>query len=120
MEAIQISVLKKAIKLLDVLDIKYILVPVTGEPIVRGDIQLAKPVKKKERKKRRPSGTFSNYFKEIGVDQLQPGDVACVPLKEFKKPELQSALSAYASTKWGNGSYTTHYENREIQIMRLL
>lgn len=119
MQDVQIAVLNKAIKLLDVLDLKYILVPKDGAPVIKGDLQLAKPPGKKTRRKRRPSGTFSNFFKEAGVNQLQPGDVAVLSIGSFDKRELQSALGAYANTLWGAGSYTTHCTNKEMQIMRI-
>lgn len=52
------------------------------------------------------------------MDNLQPGEVAVIPLNGYDAASVASAASGRAHHKWGNGSYTTHRTLDAVEVMR--
>ena len=114
MSELEAKAIEKALKVLENLGCQYFVVSKNGETF--GEI----PQKRKKRKANSfPLGTFTNYFKPILKD-LQPGQMAIIPILDFPKESLASSLAAHMSVNWGSGSYTYETVGNEIHVLRLL
>ena len=76
-------------------------------------------VNKAKRPRLYPHNETRNYYKPF-VDDVQPGQVAYVPLDKYPSLYLQSHLCSYLTSKWGRGTYTTHTntDKKHIEILR--
>jgi len=85
-----------------------------------GGIDRSEVVKPKRRPRQYPYGTFKSIFVEKLVD-MNVGEVRVIDAGEYELETLRSGLTAYASSVWGNGTYTTAVNRNEntFEILRL-
>lgn len=76
------------------------------------------PVKRK-RIQTVPFGTYAAIYKPL-IENLQPDGYATIPTNGYSLQHMQSAISAYCSDKWGNGSYTcmASKDRRSLELWR--
>ena len=107
---------------------EYVIMTKDGRMFEHGDMptrlrQQAAPAKPK-RNPRVPVGTYSSHYKPL-LEKLKVGEVAMVPFKSsltgvsFSVSGLNSAVSAWLSTHWGNGASTT-FINRKTKMIEVL
>lgn len=65
-----------------------------------------------------PRGTLTNYFQPL-MEGLRVGDVAVIDAQKFDIQSLRSAITAWSSKKWGNGS-TVSTVTRETNVIEVL
>ena len=118
MKAIQKAALEKAIALLDASGSEYKIIGPDGKKY--GDLKVVA----KKKKAHFGYGTFAHLYRPI-VDNIQVGQIAELPysLLESDDPKMKSgfrsSVSAYLSTKWGAGSYTSTNVDGVLQILRV-
>lgn len=121
MNELQKLALAKAFTMLKGAGAKYIIVLPDGTEHVLGDLKLAPPepeVKPRIRKLRVPVGTYKDIYVPI-LQDLQPGDIACVPYNGLDRKGMQAACTAWCSKKWGNSSFISHRTDDSLEIMRV-
>lgn len=108
-------VINKAIHTLTLTGCKFAIIMPDGVS-KRGDLEIAKEktrTRKVDPSLPSPSAHFKPYLKD-----LKPGEVASVPIpNDIPVTRLASAMTAFASSTWGKGSYQSclskdkqHYE----------
>lgn len=77
-----------------------------------------------ERKSKRaplkhPRGAVRNYYKPL-LENVQPGDVVCIPFDRFDRNDLQSNIASYLTNEWGPKSYQTRLDdtNKCVEVFR--
>lgn len=120
MKEVQKQAAHKAIALLKVTGARYKVIFEDGTEY--GDLEVVVK-KKRTRVMRIPHGTMAAGYKSI-IDAAQVGDVVSFPFADTDKLQVprksfRSAASAYASTTWGNGSYTSTCTNDAFEILRI-
>jgi len=107
---------EKSLNILKVLGAQYIIVDKDGVQHVHGDLKLAVP---EEPKKRLPPGTLKNVYYPV-LSGMVPGDDAKIPVPEGVTLEaFRSAISAWCSGNWGNGSAVTQCVDNAVEVLRL-
>jgi hypothetical protein len=118
MNAVQKVAIEKAISFLEAAGAEYRIVSPDGKSY--GTLKLSRKKSKVFVNKR---GTFSAIYKDV-IDNAKVGDVVQVPYAKLGsddkrlKSGLRSSASAYASTKWGKGTYTSTVANGVIEFLR--
>jgi len=77
-----------------------------------------KPAKRK-RIQTVPFGAYASVYKPL-IENLQPDGYARIPVGKFKIVNVQSAVSAWCSQNWGNGTYTclTSKDKSHVELWR--
>jgi hypothetical protein len=75
-----------------------------GINITTDGMKKGKPVKR-TRKQTVAFGAYAAVYKPL-VETLEKDGYATIPVGAFNVQHMQSAVSAYCSSKWGNGTYT--------------
>lgn len=54
------------------------------------------------------------------VDKMAPGDVACIPYRDWPPETVRSNACAYANLRWGKSSYTStiNRKSKQVEIYR--
>jgi hypothetical protein len=115
MPAIISKTIDQAIKMLDSAGCKYKIIALDGTQY--GMLEVVEP-KKSGKKFVYPPGTMHKHYRPY-VKDLKVGEVGAIPSGEFDLRSLQSAISGWASSNWGNRSYKTCISNNEVQILRI-
>lgn len=89
-----------------------------GINIATKGMTAGKPAKR-TRKQTVPFGTYAAIYKPL-LANLQPDGYATIPTNGYNLQHMQSAISAYCSDKWGNGSYTcmASKDRRSLELWR--
>jgi hypothetical protein len=103
MKDVQMLALEKAVRLLDSLKVDYAIIVSDELSIIKGEIELVSK-KKKTRSATAPHGTYSNLFKECGINQMAVGDVVVVPCGELDPAVVKRSASAHCCNQWGSQS----------------
>lgn len=117
--------LDQAVKLLNGVRAKYIIVMPDGEVREFGGLVLEKekplvPVKKRKALTL-PIGTYKNHVSTY-IKNMSVADVVVVPVKEgMNIDSVQSSVCDFAGRLWGNGSVTSGRNTRRdaIEVLRL-
>jgi hypothetical protein len=114
MSGIQNEVLKKAIKLIEVLKLEYAIIDFDGN--VLGNLE----IKKKEKVRKYKRGLPSQYVRPF-LKNLNIGEIVIVPCGQFDKPTVGQTVSAMAYNLWGKGGakQTSRNGNNSIEVMRI-
>ena len=64
-------------------------------------------------------GAILNHARPF-IEDLQAGQSAKIPLKEFPMKSLSSTVSSYCVRKWGTETFTTRQHEDGLQVLRLL
>jgi len=75
-----------------------------GINIATSGMQKGKPAKR-TRKQTVAFGAYAAVYKPL-IETLEKDGYATIPVGGFNVQHMQSAVSAYCSAKWGNGTYT--------------
>jgi hypothetical protein len=104
--------------MLKALKAKYVIVLADGTVVEHGDLKFKAPKVSKPgiRNRTHPHQFFANYYKPY-LQQMNVGDIQSVPVKDFDKQELQSAMTAWMSINWGSQSYSTQYDIKTDSIV---
>lgn len=104
--------------MLKALKAKYVIVLADGTTIEHGDLKFKAPKVPKTgmRNRTHPHQFFANYYKPY-LQRVNVGDIQSVPVKEYDKQELQSAMTAWMSINWGAKSYATQYDEKTNSII---
>lgn len=119
MNAVQKVAIEKAISLLNAAGAEFRIVAPDGKSY--GALKISKKKSKVFINKR---GTFSAIYKDA-MDKAQIGDVVKLAYADLgsddkrMKAGLRSSASAYASTKWGAGTYTSTVQDGVIEFLRV-
>lgn len=120
MKAIHKAAIEKAIALLDASGSEYKIVAPDGKSY--GALKVA--LKKKKKQAHFGYGVFAHLYRPL-VDNIKVGEIAEIPYALLEsddakmKAGFRSSVSAYLSTKWGAGSYTSTNNNGVLQILRV-
>jgi hypothetical protein len=75
-----------------------------GINIATAGMKKGKPAKR-TRKQTVAFGAYAAVYKPL-IETLEKDGYATIPVGGFNVQHMQSAVSAYCSSKWGNGTYT--------------
>lgn len=120
MNAVQKVAIDKAISLLKAVGAEFRIVAPDGKSY--GALKLTGKKKSKIFVNKR--GTFSAIYKEA-IDNAKVGDVVKLKFSSLEsddkklKSGLRSSASAYATTKWGKGTYMSTVQNGVIEFLRV-
>jgi hypothetical protein len=67
----------------------------------------------------RPYGALSSHIKPYILQDTQPGDVITIPTDGFTPTHVRGAVTAYLSSRWGAGSYTTAITDKAVEVLRV-
>ena len=104
----------QAIKLLDASGCKYKVIDQDGNEY--GSLAVVEP-KKTSKNYKYPPGTMHKFFYPL-IKDMKVGDVVVIKNFDFEPRSLQSAITAWASWHWGNGSYKTCLVGPDVEILR--
>ena len=112
--------MERAIVMLKASGAKFVILTEEGEKITHGEIDAAPTKKKRQKNPNRPIGALIKHYGPY-VSSLQPGECATVPRGQFTLKEIRSAVSAYASHKWGQKSAIVASKGDDhVELLRLL
>jgi hypothetical protein len=112
------STVERAIRMLDACHVHYKVILPDGTE--HGELPPPTPAKPQRRTRGdRPFGALSKHIKPYLNDEVKPGDVLVIPFGEFHPRHVRGAVSAYLSTLWGRGSYTTATSDTAVEVLRL-
>jgi hypothetical protein len=74
---------------------------------------------KRTRKQTVAFGAYAAIYKPL-IQNLQPDGYATIPVSGYNVQHMQSAISAWCSSNWGNGSYTcmASKDKRSLELWR--
>ena len=118
--------LDRTLKTLAALGAEYIVKDSDGGMHMLGNLILATeppepPMPKRKPRSGLPHGDLTKHI-ATHVDNMQVGDVACVPMYEGgNMKSLHSTVSSYTLRVWGAGNSTTHRDTDAncIEVMRI-
>ena len=124
MTEVQKQTLIRAINYLSALKVDYKIIAPDGAEY--GNLEVV-PKNEKASRRARPRtkyGTYSPLYK-TAILNAKPGDVLSFSLKDIQGGEgdmrsLRSAVTAYASAQWGNGSYVSSSHDDTIEVLRVV
>lgn len=119
MLTVQKSVLDRATKMLDSLNLEYVIRIPDQENIVRGEFNIIEKPKNKKRNQIYPRGTFRNMYRAMGIQFMKVGDVMTVPISIYPKDTVQATLASFATNTWGSGACVTALAKDSVEIMRV-
>lgn len=119
MQTVQKNVLERAIKMLDSLNLEYVVRIPDAENIVKGEFNIVDKPKRKKRVQVYARGTFRNMYRNMGIQYMRVGDVMTVPLNGFPKDTVQATLASFATDTWGSGACVTAIADGCVEIMRV-
>jgi hypothetical protein len=64
-------------------------------------------------------GSILNHARPF-IEDLEAGQSAKIPLREFPMKSLSSTVSSYCVRKWGAETFTTRQHEDGLQVLRLL
>lgn len=104
--------------MLKALKAKYVIVLADGTVIEHGDLKFKAPKVPKPggRNRTHPHQYFADHYKPY-LQRVDIGDIQSVPVQNFGKQELQSAMTAWMSINWGAKSYSTQYDDKTNSII---
>lgn len=112
---------ERAIVMLKASGAKFVILTEDGQKITHGEIDIVE--QKAAKRKKNPNRPIGALIKHYGpyVTSLQPGECTTVPRGEFALKEIRSAVSAYASHKWGKKSAIVASKGDDhVELLRLL
>ena len=116
-ENVTMKAIAQAMHILRATKCAYKIVTVDGAVFSDGDVHAfrgqTKPIG-------HPRGFIAAHFKPY-LEPMKIGDTAAVPWHpQIREDDLQSAMSAWMTGKWGKGSYTTQKNNTKkvIEVLR--
>lgn len=104
-----------AVKLLTVAGAQFKIITPDGTEY--GELEV-KEIRRRKFTHTYPPGTLQALYSPY-INDLQPGQVAQIPYGDFPKEDLRSAVTAYCSYKWGNGSYRSCITDQHVEILRV-
>lgn len=118
MTTIQKQAAEKAIALLNASGAQYKVIFADGTEY--GDLEVVQ--KKRTRVVRLAYGSLHHLYRDK-VDACEVGGVIQIPLDELpplgaEPKSLRSAVTAYASSKWGNNSYISTITDKHLEVLR--
>lgn len=118
MEAIFQKILKVTLSNLRQLEGKgYIKYKVIHGKEEHGSLVVGTPKTKRSTALNLPMGTMRDYVMPYVVN-LQPGELVEIPFGEYPPENVRSNACAWASGKWGSGTYTSTI-NRNSSVVEL-
>jgi hypothetical protein len=110
---IQTRTIENVAEILRTLKVSFKIITENGEEY--GDLEV---VRAKRRARTEKYGHFSKYIQPF-IENLQPGEVAQIPIQDYNRSRLGSSCSALACRLWGNGSNTFCTTDTHIELLRL-
>jgi hypothetical protein len=120
MEAIFEKMLKTTLSNLRQLEGKgYIKYKVIYGKEEHGSLVVGIPKSKRSSALNLPMGTMRDYVMPYVVN-LQPGELVEIPFGEYPPENVRSNAGAWASGKWGRGTYTStiNHKSRVVELYR--
>jgi len=123
MEPVKERVLLKAVGMLGVLGLKFVVLDDTGRNWGNTTVEELTPKPDVLKKKRhsnpdRKRGEVVAYHRPF-IENLKPGEVACIPFGKYTGREIRSGASAWASLHWGPDAHSICIAGNEVQLLRL-
>lgn len=116
-ENVTLKAIAQAMHILQATKCAYKIVTVDGTVFAEGDVHAFQGHRMSTQ---RPHGLIAAHFKPY-LEPMKVGGVCEVPWHpQIREDDLQSAMSAWMSSKWGKGSYTTQKNNTKkvIEVLR--
>ena len=116
-ENVTMKALAQAMHILQATKCAYKIVTADGTVFAEGDVHAYRGHRMSAD---RPHGFIAAHFKPL-LENLKVGSVVEVPWHpEIREGDLQSAMTAWMTSKWGKGSYTTQKNNTKkvIEVLR--
>jgi hypothetical protein len=116
-ENVTMKAVAQAMHILTATKCAYKIVTVDGIVFQEGDVHAFHG---HGRKLNHPRGFIAAHFKPH-LEPMKIGDIAEIPWHpEIKEDDLQSAMTAWMTSKWGKGTYTTQKNNTKkvIEVLR--
>lgn len=114
---VKVMALERALATLRALGAQYIIKMADESMHAHGELKLALPEPPKRNKV--PRTYTHNYYRPL-VEPMQVGDCVVVPWTDNATHEsLQSAVTAWCSNHWGNGSYISSQSEQGLEVLRL-
>ena len=116
-ENVTMKAVAQAMHILSATKCAYKIVTVDGIVFQEGDVHAFHG---HGRKLNHPRGFIAAHFKPH-LEPMKVGDIAEVPWhSEIKEDDLQSAMTAWMTGKWGKGTYATQKNNTKkvIEVLR--
>lgn len=89
-----------------------------GEDEEYGDLEVVREEKKRKKSPSvYPHGAVRDYVLPF-IEPLKFDEIVSIPFAEFDAESLRGNVCAWATTKWGKGSYSTTV-NREAQTVEI-
>lgn len=83
-----------------------------------GDLEVVRKTKRRTRSASlHPMGAVRDYVLPF-ITTLSPDEIVSIPFNKFDAESLRGNVCAWATTKWGKGSYSTTV-NREAQTVEI-
>lgn len=83
-----------------------------------GDLEVVRKSKRRTRSASlHPMGAVRDYVLPY-LSALEPDEIVSIPFNNFEPESLRGNACAWATTKWGKGSYSTTV-NREAQTVEI-
>ena len=82
-----------------------------------GDLEVVRKAKRTRSTSLHPFGAVRDYVVPF-LDALKPDEIVSIPFNQFDPESLRGNACAWATTKWGKGSYSTTV-NRELQTVEI-
>lgn len=124
MNDVQKQTLVRAINYLNALKVDYKIIAPDGAEY--GNLEVVPKNDKAGRRSRSRTkyGMYASLYK-TAILNAKPGDVLSFSLKDIQAGEgdmrsLRSAVTAYASAQWGNGSYVSSSRDDTIEVLRVV
>lgn len=82
-----------------------------------GDLEVVRKAKRTRSASLHPMGAVRDYVLPY-LSALEPDEIVSIPVGKFDAESLRGNACAWATTKWGKGSYSTTV-NREAQTVEI-
>jgi len=118
MEQIQVIMLEKALRILNAIDLDYVIQVNDGsEPYKKGKLEVV--VKKvSKRNQTVPRGTYKDYLIKNGFDDMVVGTPFVLNPLLLDPIALRGAAVSRGCQLWGNGSINSTIKNGLIEFLR--
>lgn len=82
-----------------------------------GDLEVVRKTKRPRSVSIHPFGAVRDYVVPF-LDALKPDEIVSIPFNQFEPESLRGNACAWATTKWGKGTYSTTV-NRDAQTVEI-
>lgn len=84
-----------------------------------GDLEVVSRIKRNRSASVHPHGAVRDYVLPY-IESLKFDEIVSIPVSSFEPESLRGNICAWATTKWGKGSYSTtvNHEAQTVEVYR--